>query len=173
MAVSHLITPFGGTAPRISEKAFVDISARIIGNVSIAAGASVWPGAVLRADSELIRIDERVAVLDLVLIEAPEGHPAIVEEEALVSHGAIIHGAVIGSKSLVGIGAIILDGAVIGSGSVIAAGSLVTPGTDIPPNSLVVGTPGKIIRETTASERETVMNQLHDVYKKSRLYMRP
>ncbi|HEY3275635.1 MAG TPA: gamma carbonic anhydrase family protein [Syntrophorhabdaceae bacterium] len=166
------ITPFGGATPVIHEKAYVDISARIIGNVSIAAGASIWPGAVLRADSDLIRVGERAAVLDLALIEAPENQSAILEEEALISHGAIIHGALIGARSLIGIGAIVLDGAVIGTGSIVAAGSLVPPGMDVPPNSLVMGTPAKRVRETTPEERENMMKQLHGLYRKSRIYLK-
>lgn len=171
MATGNFITPFGGKTPSIHQKAYVDISARVIGDVIIAAGASIWPGAVLRADSDTVRIGERSAILDLALVEAPEGHPAVVEEEALISHGAIIHGAFVAARSLVGIGAIILDGAIIGEGSIIAAGSLVPPGTDMPPNSLVVGSPGKRIRETTAEERENILKQLHGLFKKSRAYM--
>ena len=166
-----LITPFGGKTPVIHPKAYVDISARLIGDISIESGASIWPGAVIRADSELIRIGERAVVLDLALMEAPEGHPAILEDEALVSHGAIIHGAYICARALIGIGAIVLDGAVINSGSIVAAGSLVPTGTEIPPNSLVMGVPGKIIRSTTEDERKTIMSQLQEVYRKSRGYM--
>jgi carbonic anhydrase/acetyltransferase-like protein (isoleucine patch superfamily) len=167
----NLITPFGGKIPAIHPKAFVDISARIIGDVSVGSGASIWPGAVIRADSEFIRIGERAVVLDLALMEAPEGHPAILEDEALVSHNAVIHGAYICSRALIGIGAIILDGAVISSGSIIAAGSLVPPGTEIPPNSLVMGVPGKRVRAITEDERRSIMTQLQEVFKKSRGYM--
>jgi len=99
-------------------------------------GASIWPMAVLRASNAQIRIGRGAAVLDLALLEAPEGHPVLVEEEALISHGAIIHGARVQSRALVGIGAIVLDGAVISSGSIIGAGSVIPPGTKIPPNSL-------------------------------------
>ena len=95
MKSESLITAFGGKIPVIHPKAYVDISARIIGDVSVASGASIWPGAVIRADSELIRIGERAVVLDLALLESPEGNPAILEDEALVSHGAVIHGAYI------------------------------------------------------------------------------
>jgi carbonic anhydrase/acetyltransferase-like protein (isoleucine patch superfamily) len=173
MTARSFITPFGGKSPSIHEKAYVDISARIVGDVSVAAGASIWPGAILRADSDIVRIGERAAVLDLALIEAPEGHPSIVEDETIISHGAIIHGAFVGARCLVGIGAIVLDGAVINEGSIIAAGSLVPQGTDIPPHSFFAGLPGKRLRETTAGERENIMKQLQGLYKKSRAYLAP
>lgn len=172
MKSGSLITSFGGKTPIIDAKAYVDVSARIIGEVSIGSGASIWPGAVIRADSELIRIGERAAVLDLALMEAPEGHPAILEEEVLVSHGAVIHGAYICSRVLVGIGAIVLDGATVSSGSIIAAGSVVATGTEIPPDSLVMGVPGKRVRATTEDERKMIMAQLQEVFMKSRGYMR-
>jgi len=171
MRPGSLITPFGGKMPTIHPKAYVDISARLIGDVTVEAGASIWPGAVIRADSELIRIGERAVVLDLALMEAPEKYPAILEDEALVSHGAVIHGAYICSRALIGIGAIVLDGAVISSGSIIAAGTLVPPGVEIPPDSLVMGVPGKVVRATTEDERKTIMAQLQEVYRKSRGYM--
>jgi carbonic anhydrase/acetyltransferase-like protein (isoleucine patch superfamily) len=171
MSTGSFITSFGDRTPSLHQKAYVDISARIIGDVSVQSGASIWPGAVLRADSDVVRIGERAAVLDLALIEAPEGHPSIVEDESIISHGAVIHGAFVGSRSLVGIGAIVLDGASVGAGSIIAAGSLVPPGTDIPPNSLFMGSPGKRIRETTTEERENIMKQLQGLFKKSRAYL--
>lgn len=165
------ITPFNDKAPSIHRDAFVDVSARVIGDVSVGPGASIWPGAVVRADSAPIRIGKRAAVLDLVLIEAPEGLAVEIEDEALVSHGALIHGARICTHALVGIGAIILDGAVVSTGSIIGAGSLVAPGTEIPPHSLIMGVPGKRIRETTAEERLNMGRQIEGLFRKSRSYM--
>jgi len=105
-----LITPFDGHAPAIDPEAWVDVSARIIGRVVLEAGVTVWPGAVLRADDEEIRVGRGSALLDLCLLEAPKGHPVIVEAGALVSHQACLHGAVVRSGALVGIGATVLDG---------------------------------------------------------------
>ena len=159
--------------PTIHPDAFVDISARIIGDVFVEQGASVWPMAALRADSAEIRLGKFSAVLDLALLEAPEGYPVMLEEEAIVSHGAIIHGARIQARALVGIGAIILDGAVVSTGSIIGAGSLITPGTQIPLNSLVLGVPGKVVRKTTLQERQIILDQLRELYQKSRHFMFP
>ena len=162
------ITSFGTWVPTIHPGAFVDLSARIIGDVIVEAEASIWPMAVLRADSAQIRIGRRAAVLDLVLLEAPEGNPVVLEDEAIVSHGAIVHGARIESRALVGIGAIVLDGAVVSSGSIVGAGALVPPGAKIPPNSLVLGIPGRVIRETTPEERQRTLDQIEEIYLKSR-----
>lgn len=171
MRLNSWITSYRGKAPNIHPDAFVDISSRIIGDVKVEEGTSIWPMAVLRADSAKIRIGRRAAVLDLALLEAPDGNPVLVGEEALISHGAIVHGAQIQPRVLVGIGAIILDGVLISTGSIIGAGTLVTLGTRIPPNSLVLGVPGKVIRETTPQERQTILDQLEELHQKSRHLM--
>jgi carbonic anhydrase/acetyltransferase-like protein (isoleucine patch superfamily) len=168
MRKTSWITPFGRRVPQIDPGAVVDVSARIIGDVRIEKGASVWPMAVLRADSAEIRIGCYAGILDLALIEAPEGYPVYVEEEALVSHGAMIHGARIQSRALVGIGAIVLDGVVVSGGSIVGAGSLLTAGVHVPPNSLVLGVPGRVVRETTEEERRAIMEQLEELRQKSR-----
>jgi len=162
------ITSYGGHKPSIDPSAFVDVSARIIGRVTVEAYASIWPMAVLRADSAAIRVGRSSAVLDLALLEAPSGHPVILDEEVLVSHGAIIHGAQLHSRVLVGIGAIVLDGAVISEGSIIGAGSLVPPGMMVPPNTLLLGSPARVMRETTSEERDSIALQLQELLEKSK-----
>ncbi len=170
MVAKKCITAYEGKNPRIHGSAFVDVSARVIGDVVIEEGASVWPMAVLRADSAAILIGKYSSVLDLSLIEAPEGHPVLIEEEALVSHGAIVHGARVCSNALVGMGAIVLEGAVVSKGSIVGAGSLVVAGTLIPPYSLVMGIPGKIVRQTTPEEQEGIARQVGDLSRKAQLY---
>jgi carbonic anhydrase/acetyltransferase-like protein (isoleucine patch superfamily) len=166
----NLITPFQDKTPNIHPDAFIDRSARIIGDVIIDKGANIWPMAVLRADSAKIMVGRNAAILDHALVEAPEGFPVIIEMEALISHHAVIHGAQVKSGALVGIGSIILDGAIISSASIIGAGSVVPPGTRIPPNSLVMGMPGKIVRETTEDERARILVQINELYAKSQHY---
>jgi carbonic anhydrase/acetyltransferase-like protein (isoleucine patch superfamily) len=168
--MAKLITPFCGKKPSIHSEAFVDRSARIIGDVTLEEGVNVWPMAVIRADSSPVHIGRNAAVLDHSLVEAPEGYPVFIDEEALVSHRVVIHGAHVQERALVGIGAIVLDGAVISSGSIVAAGSLVAPGTKIPPNSLIMGIPGKVIRETTEGERDFILAQVRGLVIKSRKY---
>ncbi len=165
------VTPYCGKTPVINADAYVDVSARLIGDVVIHEGASIWPMAVLRADNAEILVGRRAAVLDLAMLEAPEGYPVMVGAEAIISHGAMIHGAIIQPNVLVGVGAIILDGAIISKGSIIGAGSLILSGKHIPPNSLVVGVPGRVIRETTEEERKKTQEQMEELYRKSRIYI--
>jgi len=164
------ITPYLDKVPNISDDAFVDISARIIGDVTVSAFANIWPMAVIRADSGKIFIGKNTAVLDKVLIEAPENSDVVVEENVIISHGAIIHGATIKTNVLVGIGAIILDGAIISSGSIVAAGALISPNTFIPPDSFVLGLPGKVVRQVTEKEKEIFNKQLKELLEKSNNY---
>jgi carbonic anhydrase/acetyltransferase-like protein (isoleucine patch superfamily) len=176
MAAGHFdrsyITAFNGHSPLIDPGAFVDISARLIGRVTLASGVTVWPGAVLRADDEEIRVGEGSAILDMSLLEAPAGHPVVVEPWALVSHMACLHGAVVKTGALVGIGAIVLDAAVVGEGSLVGAGTLVPPGMEVPSGVLVLGQPAKVIRELNPVERETVNRQLADLRAKAAIYRR-
>lgn len=164
------ITSLGEKIPFVDPDAFVDISARIIGEVHLDKGVTVWPMAVLRADSSSIHVGRGSAILDLVLVEAPLNYPVSIGENCLISHGAMIHGATILTSSLVGVGAIVLDGATISSGSVVAAGSLVPAGTVVPPNTLVMGSPARVVRETTPGEREALILQLQELSEKTAMY---
>lgn len=166
------MSAYGEKSPFVDGEAWVDFSARLLGDVRVEKGASVWPMAVLRADSESIVIRQRAAVLDLALIEAPQAHPVVVGPEAIVSHGAKVHGAVLEPRCLVGIGAIVLDGALVSTGSIVGAGAVVPPKMVIPPNSLVLGVPGKVVRQTTEQERSTMTAQVEELLTKSRVYAR-
>lgn len=165
-----MITSFGGYTPVIAEDAFVDPSARLIGKVDIQSGASVWPGAVLRADDDKIVIGKGSAVLDQCLIEAPHGKPVIVKERALISHQACLHGAVVESGALVGIGAIVLDQAVVGENSLVGAGAVVPPGMQVPPGVLLLGQPAKPVRDLKPEEIENIQAQLQELAEKAARY---
>lgn len=126
------IVSFMGKTPKIEEDVYINPSARIIGDVVLKRGCSIWPSSVLRADSDQIIIEQEAAVLDKVLIEAPSESPVIVQKKALISHGAILHGCKVGEGALVGIGVILLEGVVIGAGAMIGAGSVVSPHMIVP-----------------------------------------
>ena len=166
---SNLI-PFRGKLPQLEEGVFIDPSSRLIGDVTLKRRASVWPLAVLRADSEAIVIEENVAILDKALIEAPMGHKVLVEEDVIISHGAILHGCTIRGGALIGIGAIVLDGAEVGRDSIIASGSVVPPGTRIPEGSLAMGIPAKVTRLVNEQELATKKEQLAELTEKSEQY---
>ncbi len=167
-----LVSAYEKKVPAIHENAYVDVAARIIGDVIIEDGATIWPMAVLRADSGPIRIGCSSGVLDLALVEAPTGYPVRIGENSLVSHGAMIHGATIETNVLVGMGAMVLDGAVVASGSIVAAGSVVTAGTITPPNSLLRGCPAMVVRETTEKERQDIRKDIDALARKGQAYLK-
>jgi len=161
---------FGGKEPQLAEGAFVDESAQVIGDVRLKEGASVWPGAVLRADDDYVEIGRNSAIMDATFIEAPRGMPVIVGNNCLVSHAARLHGCKIGDEAMIGIGAIVMDGAVIGTRSIIGAGCLIVPGTKIPSESVVVGAPGKVTRQITPSDIDRLRNDLRNIARKVKVY---
>jgi carbonic anhydrase/acetyltransferase-like protein (isoleucine patch superfamily) len=132
---------------KIHEDTFVAPSADVVGEVTVGAGSSIWYQAVLRGDMAPITIGEHSNIQDGCLLHVANGFPLQVGNYVTVGHGAILHGCTVEDGVLIGMGAIVLDGAVIGEGSIIGAGALVPEGKVIPPRSLVVGVPGKVIRE--------------------------
>ncbi|KRC66187.1 anhydrase [Aeromicrobium sp. Root236] len=147
-----MLIALGDQAPRVADTAWVAPNATLAGSVVIEDGASIWYGAVLRADNEPITIGARSNVQDNCAFHVDKGRPVRLGEGVSVGHGAVIHGATIGDHVLVGMGAIIMNGAVVGDESLIAAGALISEGVEIPPRSLVAGVPGKVRRELTDDE---------------------
>ena len=128
-------------------EAFVHPSALIYGDVRIAAGASLWPNVVIRAESQPVRIGRGTNVQDFVMIHIGGGTGTIVGEDCSITHHCTLHGCRIGDRVLVGIGATVMDGCEIGDNSIIAGHAFLKEGTIIPPNSIVMGAPGKVVRE--------------------------
>ena len=138
------------TSPDFSQAAFIAANAVGMGSVNIAAGVSIWYGAVVRADVERIEIGEYTNIQDGAILHGDPGFPTILEDYVTVGHRAVIHSAYIERGSLIGIGAVILNGVRVGAGSIIGAGAVVTK--NVPPLSLVVGIPGKVLRQITEAE---------------------
>ncbi len=132
---------------RLHPSVFVAEGARIVGDVAIGEDSSVWFNAVIRGDILPVRIGKRTNIQDGCVLHVKEDFPLTVGDEVTFGHGATAHGCVIEDLCLLGIGCIVLDGAVIGRGSVIGAGAIVSPGRVIPPNSLVMGVPGRVVRD--------------------------
>jgi len=147
-----MLIALGERIPHVADTAWVAPNATLAGSVTIGEGASVWYGAVLRADNEPITIGAGSNVQDNCAFHVDRGMPVTLGEGVSVGHGAVIHGATVEDHVLVGMGAIIMNGAVIGTESLIAAGALVSEGAVIPPRSLVAGVPGKVRRELTDDE---------------------
>lgn len=140
----------------IHPDSFVHPLAFVCGDVTLGARVSVWPGAVIRGDSDAIELGERSNVQDGAVLHTDPGIPMRIGARVAIGHRAVVHGATIGSDVLVGMGAVLLNRCVIGSGSIIGAGAVVREGQEVPPNSLVVGVPGRVLRETTAEERARI-----------------
>ncbi|MDB5228374.1 MAG: gamma carbonic anhydrase family protein [Bacteroidota bacterium] len=125
---------------------FIADTAVVLGNVEIYDDASVWFGAVLRADFDKITIGKRTNVQEGVIMHVDHGSPITIGEDNVIGHGAIIHGATIGNFNLIGMRATILNGAKIGNGCIIGAHALITENMVVPDGSMVLGTPGKIVK---------------------------
>lgn len=156
--------------PKIDETAFIADGAKIIGDVTIGADSSIWFHVVLRGDEGKIVIGNRTSIQDNTVGHLYEGYPLIVEDEVTVGHSVILHGCTIKKGALIGMGATILDGAVIGENSIIGANTLIPAGKEIPPNSLVVGSPGKVIREINEKDRELLKLSVEGYVKNAREY---
>ena len=133
---------------------FVAGTAVVIGNVLLRANASVWFNAVIRGDNELITIGENSNVQDGAVLHTDPGFPLTIGSGVTIGHKAMLHGCTIGDNSLVGINAVVLNGAKIGRNCLIGANALVTEGKEIPDNSMVLGSPGKVVRELTPEQIE-------------------
>lgn len=150
-----IVKPCNGTYPVIDENAHVAENAAVIGNVTLAAGVSVWYGAVLRGDACSIRVGENSNVQDCCCIHGETD--TVIGRNVTIGHGAIVHGCTVDDNCLIGMGAVILDSAVIGEGSIIGAGALVSEGKVVPPHSLVLGVPGKVVRSVTQEQYESIL----------------
>jgi carbonic anhydrase/acetyltransferase-like protein (isoleucine patch superfamily) len=146
-----------GIAPALHDTAWVAPDANLIGKVVLEAGASVWFGATLRGDNETITVGEGSNLQENVVCHTDPGYPLLIGRDVTVGHKAMLHGCEIGEGSLIGMGATILNGARIGKGCLIGAGALVTEGKEIPDGSLVMGTPGKVVRDLDAAARAALL----------------
>ena len=134
--------------------AYVAPNAVIVGDVRIAAEASVWFGCVLRGDNAPITVGPRTNVQDLTVIHTDAEYPCTLGAGVTVGHRAVLHGATISDGALIGIGAIVLNGAIVGREALVGAGAVVTPGMVVPPRCLALGVPARVVRELQVEEIE-------------------
>jgi carbonic anhydrase/acetyltransferase-like protein (isoleucine patch superfamily) len=148
---------FRGVSPRVADGVFVAPTAAVIGDVTLAEGASVWFSAVVRGDDMPIRIGRGTNIQDGAVVHATEAVAAVeIGEGVVVGHRAVLHGCSVGDGAMIGIGAVVLDGATIGAGAVIAAGTIVPPNKHVPPGELWVGNPGAPRRPANDADRAFV-----------------
>lgn len=150
------ILPLHGKAPQIHPSAFIAPGCRIVGDVTIGAGVSIWYNCVIRADVNRVVIGARSNVQDGTVIHCdspkparPEGYPTLIGEDVLIGHMAMVHGCTLHDRAFVGLGTIVMDGAVIESDAMLAAGAMLTPGKRIPARQLWSGRPAAFMRELT------------------------
>lgn len=157
---------------RIHPTVFVAETATIVGDVTIYQDASVWFGAVIRGDADKIVIGEGTNVQDGVVIHCDANFPTTIGKRVVIGHRAVVHGATIADNVMIGIGAIVLNGARVSEYSIIAAGAIVTEGADIPPRSLVMGVPGKVVREVTEQEIKRITDGAQTYIDRAKNYWR-
>jgi carbonic anhydrase/acetyltransferase-like protein (isoleucine patch superfamily) len=151
-----MLIELNGSKPTIHPTSFVGEGVKIIGEVSILENVSIWYNAVIRADLAPIIIGEGSNIQDNSTVHVETGKPVILGKNVTVGHNAIIHACTIEDNVLIGMGAIILNGARIGKNCLIGAGAIVTENKEIPEGSLVIGTPGKVVRQLTSEEIENI-----------------
>ena len=166
------LVAFGGHRPDVAGTAFVAPGAVLIGRVTIAAEASVWYGAVLRADQDSISVAERSNVQDGCVLHADPGVPLSVGSDVTVGHHATLHGCTVEDLVLIGMGAIVLNGARVGRHSIIAAGTVLAERQEVPDGVLVAGVPGKVRREVSEAERAAISRNAAAYLELSQLYRR-
>ena len=135
-----------GVAPQLADGTWVADSAQVMGAVVLGENVSVWFGAVLRGDTEPLTIGRNSNVQDLSVLHADVGSPLTIGENVTIGHQVMLHGCTVGDNSLIGIQAVVLNNAKIGRNSIVGAGSVVTEGKEFPDNSLIFGSPAKVMR---------------------------
>jgi carbonic anhydrase/acetyltransferase-like protein (isoleucine patch superfamily) len=141
---------------RIGDEVFIAENATLLGDVTIGDRSGVWFGAVLRGDRDRIVIGAGSNVQDNATVHGSTGFPTLIGDRVSIGHGAVVHGCTISDEVLVGMGAIVMNGAVVGEGSIIGAGAVVTEGKVIPPGSVVLGVPGKVVKQVDEAQREHI-----------------
>ncbi len=143
-------------SPALGAGVFVHAAACVIGRVDLGCNVSVWPNATIRGDTDQIAVGADSNVQDGVVIHADAGVPCTIGRSVTIGHQACVHGCTVEDEVLIGIGAIVMNHFHIGSGSIIGAGAVLLEGTVVPPGSLVLGVPGRVVKETTPQQREQV-----------------
>jgi carbonic anhydrase/acetyltransferase-like protein (isoleucine patch superfamily) len=149
---------------------FIAPNATVLGDVTLAGKVSIWFGAVVRADKDRIRIGEGSNIQDNAVVHTSKGFPVLIGKNVSVGHGAILHGCTIADNVLVGMGAVVMNGAMIGESTILGAGTVVTEGTQIAPHSVVLGVPGKVIRQTTEEQNKGIIGNAESYIELAKKY---
>ncbi len=150
------IYQLGDDAPQLAPTAWVADRATVLGRVTMGEGSSVWYGAVLRGDNDRITLGARVNIQDGSVLHTDHGFPMVLADDVSVGHQVMLHGCTIGEGTLIGIQAVVLNGAKIGRNCLVGAGAVVTEGKEFPDNSLILGSPAKVVRELSPQQAAMV-----------------
>ena len=156
--------------PKIDPTAFVHENAIVLGDVTLGARVSVWPTAVIRGDSDAITIGDDTNVQDGTIVHVDHGMPTKIGKRVAIGHRAIVHGSTIEDDCLIAMGAILLNGVHVGTGSIVGAGAMCPEGMKIPPNSLAIGIPARVIRETSDEDRERIKHTVESYLELQKRY---
>ena len=165
-----MIYSLDGHTPELRGTAWAAASADLIGKVVLEDGASVWFGAVLRGDNEVLVVGQGSNVQDNVVIHTDMGVPMVIGANCTIGHRAMLYGCTIGDSTLIGMGATILNGAKIGKGCLIGACALITEGKDIPDGALVMGAPGKVVRMLEPEEQARLLRSAEGYRRNAQRY---
>ncbi len=153
-----MIYALDGISPQIDPSAWIAPDAVLVGKIVVEADASIWFGAVLRGDNEEIRVGAGSNVQENSVLHTDMGYPLTIGANCTIGHKAMLHGCTIGDGTLIGMGATVLNGARIGKGCLIGACALITEGKEIPDGSLVMGSPGKVVRALDETARARLLS---------------
>jgi carbonic anhydrase/acetyltransferase-like protein (isoleucine patch superfamily) len=156
--------------PTIADTAYVAPNATVIGQVTLEDHASVWPSAVIRGDNDIIAIGAGSNIQDGAILHVDPGHPMSIGRNVTIGHAAVVHGCTVGDGSLIGIHATVLNDAKIGKDSIVAAGAVVPEGKTYPDRSLILGVPGKVVRQLTDDQVKWIADNARDYADRAAFY---
>ena len=165
-----MLYKLGKDQPTIEGDYYVADNATVLGKVKLCKDSSVWFGAILRGDTELITVGERSNVQDGSVLHTDLGFPLDIGKDVTIGHKVMLHGCAIGDGSLIGINSVVLNGAKIGKGCLIGANTLITEGTEIPDGSLVMGSPGKVRGELNEDQKNGLILSAHHYVENSKRF---
>jgi len=164
------IYSIGKKTPDINQTAWVAPDATVVGDVRLGANSSVWFGAVIRAENDTVFIGDGCNVQDGCVLHVDPGYPLTLHSNVTVGHKVMLHGCTVEEQSLIGIGSILLNGCVIGSQSIVGANTLIPEGKEFPDGVLILGSPGKVVRELTEQERSGLLNSANAYIQNAKVF---
>ncbi len=156
--------------PKIDETVYIADGATVIGDVTLSKDASVWTGAVLRGDNDWVKIGAGTNMQEGAVLHADPGYPLLVGANVTIGHQAMLHGCTVGDGALIGIQAVVLNGAIIGKNCLVGAGALVTEGKIFPDNTLIIGSPARVLKQISAEQLKIMQRDTADYVDRARRY---